>query len=472
MTTVGAATNRRARLATIELPEFGAPEHEPQMSPALFTRRMEQLQERMDEAGVDRVLVYADREHSANIAFLTGFEPRFEEALLVVSSDAVAVLVGNECWGTAGAGPLTMRRYIYSGISPTLASRASVRALSEILAAEGIVQGSRVGLIGWKAYSEPWMSDVPAYIVDTVRATCGADNVSNVTGLLNDAQGGLRVINEPEQIAYLEWAACHVSDGVRRLLFNLEPGMTEHEAVSLLHWNGTPLSCHLMLTAGPRAKFGLLSPSDRAIARGDPFTTAYGIWGALTCRAGFVVAHERELPESIRDYVERLVAPYFVAVAEWLEAVHVGQTGGVLNEIIARRLGDSFFGIFLNPGHQIHLDEWVNSPVWPDSVGRAPLGHGPTGRHHPGHGHGLLHDEHRGRHCPGRPGSAGNPGVNLSGDVAAHLRAAPIHGRPARHPASSGCSAAIESDRLPAAVPAAARSRADPRLMSIRTDVL
>jgi hypothetical protein len=58
-----------------------------------------------------------------------------------------------------------------------------------------------------------------------------------------------------------------------------------------------------------------------------------------------------------------LVGPYFEAVADWYEAVHVGQTGGVLHEIIHRHLGDPFFGIFLNPGHQIHLDEWVNSPV-------------------------------------------------------------------------------------------------------------
>ena len=144
--------------------------------------------------------------------------------------------------------------------------------------------------------------------------------------------------------------------------------MTEREAVALLRWNGSPLSCHLMLTAGPRAKFGLFSPSDRRIARGDTFTTAYGIWGALTCRAGFLVEDASELPAAIRDYVDRLVAPYFEAVAEWLEAIHVGQTGGVLNEIIDRRLGDRFFGIFLNPGHQIQLDEWVNSPVWPGST--------------------------------------------------------------------------------------------------------
>jgi Rieske Fe-S protein len=35
------------------------------------------------------------------------------------------------------------------------------------------------------------------------------------------------------------------------------------------------------------------------------------------------------------------------------------------------RLGDPFFGIFLNPGHQIHLDEWVSSPIAPGST--APL---------------------------------------------------------------------------------------------------
>jgi hypothetical protein len=74
-----------------------------------------------------------------------------------------------------------------------------------------------------------------------------------------------------------------------------------------------------------------------------------------------------ELPSQISDYVERLVAPYFEAVAEWYRALRIGQVGGALQEIIDRRLGDPFFGIFLNPGHQLHLDEWVNSPVSPGS---------------------------------------------------------------------------------------------------------
>ena len=150
-------------------------------------------------------------------------------------------------------------------------------------------------------------------------------------------------------------------------MFGLEPGMTEQEAVRLLEWNGMPLSCHLMLTAGPRASLGLLSPEDRPIARGDRFTVAFGVWGALNCRAGFVVGAEGELPAGIADYVPRLVGPYFEAVVEWYRALRIGQTGGALQEIVDRRLGDPFFGIFLNPGHQIHLDEWVNSPVAPGS---------------------------------------------------------------------------------------------------------
>jgi hypothetical protein len=66
--------------------------------------------------------------------------------------------------------------------------------------------------------------------------------------------------------------------------------------------------------------------------------------------------------------VDRLVGPYFEAVAEWYGALRIGQTGGALHEIIQRRLGDPFFGIFLNPGHQLHLDEWVNSPIAPGST--------------------------------------------------------------------------------------------------------
>jgi hypothetical protein len=324
----------------------------------------------MDERRYDHVVVWADREHSANLAFLTGFDPRFEEALLIVGDDGEpAVLVGNECWGMAAAAPLPMRRHRFQDFSLPSQPRDRSRPLREILGDEGVGGGRRIGVVGWKSYGDPALTDLPAYIVDELRALVGSGGtVENATDLMIDPAAGLRIINEAEQLAAFEWASCQTSHGVRNLLHGLQPGMTEREAVALLGWNGWPLSCHLMLTAGERARLGLLSPGDRPIERGDPFTTAFGIWGALTCRAGFVVEDADDLAEPIRDYVDRLVAPYFAAIAEWYAAIRIGQTGGALFEIIERRLGDPFFGIVLNPGHQLHLDEWVNSPIFAGST--------------------------------------------------------------------------------------------------------
>lgn len=360
----------RARLAQVRLPDFGMPDVMPEIPAATYTERLARLRERVEVRGYDRLVVYADREHSSNLSYLSGFDPRFEEALLVVGPDGdPAILVGNECFGMAGAAPLPMRRHLYQDFSLPSQPRDRSRPLAELLAEEGIGPGRRVGVVGWKTYATPVMSDGPAYLVDELRRMVGTSGaIENATDLFIDATDGLRVINEVEQLAAFEWASCQTSQGMLRLIGGLEPGMTEREAVRLLEWNGWPLSCHLMLTAGPRASFGLLSPGDRPIQRGDPFTTAFGIWGALTCRAGFVVESADELSEPIRDYVDRLVAPYFAAIAEWYAAIRIGQTGGVLHEIVTRHLGDPFFGIFLNPGHQLHLDEWVNSPIWPGST--------------------------------------------------------------------------------------------------------
>ena len=358
-----------ARLAEISLPDFGMPVSRPEIHERTYATRIERLRLRAEEGGYDRLVVYADREHSAGLSYLTGFDPRFEEAVLVLGpSEEPALLVGNECQGLAAHAPLKMRTVLFQDLSLPGQPRDRSGKLGEILAGEGIATGKRVAVVGWKTYSSPDAMDAPAYLVDELRRLTGETGaVENATGILIDAADGLRVINDVDQLAAFEYASCQTSDGIRRLLFGLAPaiggGLTEAEAVRFLRWNGMPLSCHLMLSAGPRAALGMLSPGDRRIERGDPFTVAFGVWGALTCRAGFVVAGPEELPAGIGDYVARLVGPYFEAIADWYGALHVGQTGGALHEIVDRRIGNPFFGVSLNPGHQIHNDEWVNSPI-------------------------------------------------------------------------------------------------------------
>ncbi|HEX7345184.1 MAG TPA: hypothetical protein VF253_00230, partial [Candidatus Limnocylindrales bacterium] len=68
------------RLTDIDLPAFGMPDAMPEFPAATYEARLARLRERADARGLDRILVYADREHSATISFLTGFDPRFEEA--------------------------------------------------------------------------------------------------------------------------------------------------------------------------------------------------------------------------------------------------------------------------------------------------------------------------------------------------------------------------------------------------------
>ncbi len=165
-----------ARLATIDLPDFGMPGARPEISATRYAERTAALRERAEARGYDRVVVYADREHSANLAFLTGFDPRFEEAMLVLGpDDPPALLVGNECHGMAGAAPLPMRRHLFQDFSLPAQPRDRSRPLAEILADEGILRGRRVGVIGWKTFADRARLEIPAYIADELRTLAGRD---------------------------------------------------------------------------------------------------------------------------------------------------------------------------------------------------------------------------------------------------------------------------------------------------------
>lgn len=364
----------KVELAAVDLPEFGLPQVEPVVEASTYAARMERAARLWRERGLDFVLVYGDREHSANLAYLTAYDPRFEEALLICdvrnALDArLVLLVGNEGWSYADICPLTVKKVLYQEFSLPGQPRDESPDLPTILAQTGIVSGVRAGVTGWKTFEDSRSSDVPAYIVEALRGLIGSSGeLVNVTDTLIHPAEGLRAVNEVDQLAVFEYAATHTSQAIRNVLFGLRAGLTEYDAVRLMQLNGMPHSVHLMLSSGPRTRYGLASPSSRIIAQGDPLMMAFGLWGGLNARAGFVVRDASELPDSIADYVERLVMPYFRAVVEWYELAGIGVPGGELYGIIQRHLGDPFFGVKLNPGHLIHLDEWVHSPIYAGST--------------------------------------------------------------------------------------------------------
>ena len=181
----------KARLAEISLPDFGMPEAMPEIPASVYRARMERLRARATNRYYDRLIVYADREHSANLSYLTGFDPRFEEAILVVGpADEPAILVGNECYAMAGAAPLPMRRHLFQDLSLPSQPRDGSQPLADILAEEGVRKGQRVGVVGWKEYANPQTIEAPAFIVDELRRMTGSDrNRRERLGLHDRGQG-------------------------------------------------------------------------------------------------------------------------------------------------------------------------------------------------------------------------------------------------------------------------------------------
>src|SRR5688500_13381222 len=176
------AATRRAVLADIELPDFGMPLKEPLLPQSIYVERIERLRNRMEERGYDHLVVWADREHSANLAYLSGFDPRFEEAVLAVgASGDPAVLVGNECHGMAAGAPLPMRLVTFQDLSLPGQPRDASASLPAILHDEGIGGGSRVGVVGWKTYATRDTIEVPAFLVDALRRATPGGLVENAT---------------------------------------------------------------------------------------------------------------------------------------------------------------------------------------------------------------------------------------------------------------------------------------------------
>jgi hypothetical protein len=139
--------------------------------------------------------------------------------------------------------------------------------------------------------------------------------------------------------------------------------MSEYEGIQLARLNGWPISMYPILLGGERTRLGLGSPSHRKLRFGDPVVTCIGLWGGNTCRAGFLARDAGDLAAGAQHYVERLVIPYFRSAVAWYETVGLGVTGGEVFSAVDRHVGAPFFGVSLNPGHLIHLDEWVSSPI-------------------------------------------------------------------------------------------------------------
>src|SRR5262249_33643238 len=191
-------------LADVGLPPLDCPDERPEIGGAEYDRRVRALAERVD---TDRIVVYGDREHFANLAFFCGFDPRFEEALLVVGDGNPILLVGNEGLSYASLVTADVDVVLCPSLSLMGQSRSGGATLTDALRSAGVTGGASIGMVGWKALeASEWEADapaiaVPAFVVDTIRHLAGGDGtVFDVTLTVTSPVGGLRAISSADQI--------------------------------------------------------------------------------------------------------------------------------------------------------------------------------------------------------------------------------------------------------------------------------
>jgi Xaa-Pro aminopeptidase len=194
-----------------------------------------------------------------------------------------------------------------------------------------------------------------------VRALAG--RVENATDILMHPGFGLRARVDAGEIARLEFANHMAARALRRMAYAFRPGMTDFEAVAAGHVGGLPLGCHTTFATGARADQGLSSASGQVLQPGMPISFNVCHWRANICRAGWLARDAGDLPATAQGYVDDFVMPYLQAMSDWCALMRPGVPGHAVWDAMQKALPFATYGVALNPGHLIGLDEWMSSPI-------------------------------------------------------------------------------------------------------------
>lgn len=315
----------------------------------------------------DWIVVYGDPEHPANIMRLTGHDPRFEEALLVLGRGRRSLIVGSEGMGHArGAVAAVDLIEVPSFSLPWINRNAGKNTLAEGLAQAGLSRGDSVAVIGWKpvepgeaAFDGPALW-VPAFITASIAHVVGTGRITDATPVVMRTDGGQRWIHDADQIAFFEWAGSRASVCSTNVMRAARPGRWEPEVMGDAGYRGEQTLYRPILTSGPNAKQGLKSPVSRQLELGDAIFTTWGFWGGNCGRGGIVAASEADLRPDSAGFLDRVAGPYFAVLAKWYSRLRLGAIGGEMHRATVADCVAGGFAPLLNTSH---LQDWEDWPT-------------------------------------------------------------------------------------------------------------
>jgi hypothetical protein len=358
-----------ARIAHIPQPSIGLPRTRPSLPLARFVDRRAAAIEALAKAGLDILVIYGDREHGGDLHYLTGVDPRFEEGIFVLTRDGGAtILLGNENLGYAPDPSLGIRVELYQELSPQGQFRHRPVQLADLLRGAGVEPGAKAGIAGAKDLRAGFIADpakafgVPSYLVDTIRALLGEENVVNAQEFFVHPEHGLRSINTAHEIAEAEYASSFNSASVNRATEGLAVGARADQLAGSLFDGGIAHSVHFMVNFGLKTARGLSSPSDQRAELGDAYQIAQGLRGSLTCRSGMIARSIEDLDAETGPFYEAVMLSYFDTMLTWYQAIRIGATGGEVFAAADEARNPELFDFALNPGHTLGFEEWLNTP--------------------------------------------------------------------------------------------------------------
>lgn len=361
----------------IKLKEIEAPKPEEGLIPVMLSdeimqNRKARLLENMQKDGFDAVVVYADLEHGSNFEYLCGFLPRFEEALLILHANGKAFMVlGNENLNKAGKARIEAVPVHMPHFSLPNQPMQTEKSVAQILASCELEDAEKIGLIGWKNFTSHvednhLLFDLPYFLVEALKTVCGKAQFANAAYLLI-GENGVRTTNNANEFAHYEYGAALAGNCILKTMDRLKVGKTEMEMAETLAADGQRHSVVTIMATGARFEKANLYPGNKQIQCGDKISITTGFKGGLQSRAGYAVECAEQLPEKEQDYLKAVAIPYFQAVKTWLETIKIGINGNDLYEAVEAVLPKEDYGWTLNPGHLCADEEWMSSPIYPQS---------------------------------------------------------------------------------------------------------
>lgn len=334
---------------------------------AEFEERIQRLQQAMDRAGIDGVMVYGDEYRKENLRYVSNFWPIFERGACFVPKHGTPILAGAP-EGEAYAREMAvwedirnLKEFFCVSVAEDIDyPLASLSSFAEILG-EVLDGGTRLGLVG--------LWDMPAPIMERLRDSVPGLEITDASELINE----LRVTKTAAEIACLREAGRQGCVGYEQLMAHALPGNTERMAAGAAEGAARMAGAEdinfMVFGSGRRADTIIGRATEKIIEDGDMIMAAMAVQYegyVATVEFPFVAG---AMSEGQREFLGALFEAANVQLAYLKDNAISGEMVRAVKKVFKKR-GLEKYDVY-PPMHGIGLAE-AESP-YPDEKAEYPL---------------------------------------------------------------------------------------------------